>query len=90
MNKRAVKFIENGALASEMGNEMPDLDALVGIEPFGRLVENEEVGTVENRRGKAHALAESLRELADWTVEDRLEPRRGATTGPGGDHREGE
>ena len=72
-----VRREENGALSSEMGNEMPDLDPLVGIEPFGRLVENEKVGTVENRRGKAHALAEPLRELADGPVEDGLEPRRG-------------
>ena len=64
----------HGALAAERTDQLPDLDALVGIEPFGGLVEHQDLGLVEDRPGHARPLAVPLRDLADGPEEDVFQP----------------
>jgi hypothetical protein len=58
-------------------NEAADLDPLVRIESLSGLVQDQEIGPMENGGREADPLAESLRELADGAVKHRLEASRG-------------
>src|SRR6266581_4019668 len=58
---------------AELGDQAPDLDALVRIESFGGLVEHEQVGAVQDGLREPDSLAEALGQLADGPVVDGLE-----------------
>ncbi len=67
---------DHGPLAPKVADQLADLDALIGVEPLGRLVEDEQIGTMQNRGRETNPLAEPLGQLADRAIEDRLDRRR--------------
>ena len=65
------------ALPGQVGEELADpLDAL-GVEPVGRLVEDERVGVTEQCRGQAESLAHAEREATDRPLGHLREPDHG-------------
>ena len=60
-----VRREQHRVLAAELADERADLADLVGIEPGGRLVENENGRLRDERIGEPHALAVALRKVAD-------------------------
>ena len=61
-------------LPAQLYDEAPDLDPLVGIEPFGGLVEHQEIRAVQDGRGEPGPLPKALGQLADRPMKDRFEP----------------
>ena len=51
-------------IAGELLDELPRFDDLLGVEAGGRLVEDEDVGVVDQRLREADALLVALREPA--------------------------
>ena len=70
-----VRAQDDRAVAPEGAHQVADLDALVGIEPFGRLVQDEDFGLMQDRAGHSGALPESLRDFAYGPEEDLLQAR---------------
>jgi len=60
-----VRREDDGALLAEGGDERERVAALIGIETLGRLVEDEDVGAVQERVGEADPLAVALGLIAD-------------------------
>ena len=67
---------DDGAVFPEGSDQPADLDALVRVEPLGRLVQHQQIGAVQDRLRQADALAEPLRELGDRPVVDAFDPGR--------------
>ena len=61
---------DDGVVAGEAVDQLADFDDLLGIEAGGGLVEDQDVGVVDDRLGEADALAVALGELADQLVAD--------------------
>ena len=57
-------------------DQRPHLVLLVGIEPVGRLVQDQHVGIVDQRLREAGAMAEALGERVDRLVQHRFEEAR--------------
>ncbi len=70
-----VRGEDHRAVPAERADQAPNLDALVGVETLRRLVEDEQIRSVQDRLRQPDALAESLRELADRPVVHALDPR---------------
>src|SRR6202034_911261 len=64
---------QNGSLAGQLSYEIADGDDLAGIEPTGRLVENEQLRIVEQRLAYGDALPITPRQLPDWNLRHGLE-----------------
>ena len=71
----------DGVLAGQRLQQLADLDDLLGVEAGGRLVQNQDVGVVDDGLGQAHALPVALGELADEAVPD-LTHLKGCTPRP--------
>ena len=65
---------QNGCPVGEPRYQPPYLHDLRGVQADGRLVEDQHLGFMEDCRGQAHPLAESLAELADRLGEPLLQP----------------
>jgi len=64
-------------LGSEAADHLARFLDLAGVEPGGRLVEEQHLGRAQERLGQAEALAVALRELEDLVTEHLLEPAGG-------------
>ena len=64
---------DDGVIAGEGREQLADLDDLLGIETAGRLVEDQDVGVVDDGLGDADALAVAFGQLADQLVADVAE-----------------
>jgi hypothetical protein len=69
-----VRGEQHGVAAGQLPHEAADLADLRGVEPHGRLVEDEHLRIVEEGRGEADPLPVALRELGDGPAADVLEP----------------
>ena len=58
----------HGFIAANAANQLTDFDQLVGVEPRGWLVEDENFGVVNQGGRKAYALAKSFGELGNALV----------------------
>ncbi len=56
---------DDGVISGQAANQLPGLDNLLGIEPGGGFIENEDLGIVDDRLGQPDPLAIPFRELAD-------------------------
>src|SRR3989442_401322 len=70
-----VRRQDHRAVAAERPDEAPDLDALVRVEAFRRLVEHQQIGSGQDRLPPPDAPAESPPELAHPPGGHALEPR---------------
>jgi len=61
-------------LATQFTHQRPDVDALVGVQPLGRLVQDQDFGPVQDGCRQTDALSISLGELSDGAKEDRFQP----------------
>ena len=61
------------AFAAQRVHQLADLDALVGVQPLGGLVQHQDLGFVQNRPGHAGALPVALRDFADGPEEHVLQ-----------------
>ncbi len=52
----------------ELGEQVAEAHALLGVEPHGGLVDDEQLGVAEQRLGDADALAHAAREAAEAPV----------------------
>ena len=50
--------------ASEFSDQRPYLADLVGVQPAGRLVQDHQLGSVDDRLGDAHPLTVAFRQVA--------------------------
>ncbi len=56
---------DDGVIAREAGDQLARLDNLFGIETGSRLIEDQNIGVVEDGLRQSDALAIAFRELAD-------------------------
>jgi len=56
---------EHGVIAAELAYERPHVSNLIGVEPGGRLVEDQDLRPRHERVGQAHALPVPLGEMPD-------------------------
>src|SRR5206468_3300587 len=68
-----VRRQQNRALASQLADEVTDLDHLVRIETDGRLVENQQRWLGNERLGETDPLSITLGQLADLALADLAE-----------------
>ena len=61
-------------LGPQLAHERPDLEDLVGVEPAGRLVEDQDLGLVQERLRDPDPLAVALREGGHRPVDHLLQP----------------
>jgi hypothetical protein len=62
-----------GALLAQLDDQPADLDPLVGVEPLGRLVQHQKIGSMEDGSRQSDPLPVPLRKLPDGAVKGRLE-----------------
>ena len=68
-----VRGKQDRALAAQVADQIADVDDLIGIEPDGRLVEDEQRRLRDQRLRQSHPLAETLGELADLALAHLVE-----------------
>ena len=61
---------QDGLALAQLADRLADLVDLVGVQPGGRLVEDQHVGLVQEHLGHAHPLAIAARQLADGLADD--------------------
>ena len=61
---------DDGVVAGEAADELARFDDLLGVEAGGRLVENQDIGVMQDGLRQTHALPVALGELADELVLD--------------------
>jgi hypothetical protein len=64
---------DDGVVAGEVLEQVADLDDLGGVEAAGRLIEDQDIGIVDDGLSDADALAVALGELADQLGADLAE-----------------
>src|SRR5665647_1721818 len=72
------------AAVADLPDDVPDRQAGLRVQPGGQLVEEDELGVIDQRKGDEHALALAARELLDIGVALVLEPEAGEQGTPVG------
>ena len=72
------------SLFAQIAHQVSDVDPLVGVEPFRRLIEHQDFGMMKDRCRKADPLPVSLRQLRNRSKKDVIDARLVDGVGDGG------
>ena len=75
---------QHRTLLAQFGHQVPDVDPLVGVEPFRGLIENQDLGMVKDGSRESHSLPVSFRQLRNRAKKHLADARLVDRIGDGG------